>query len=72
MMIQETPYYVHSLHVSERGAYQVAKAAEAIREEQHRRGIDGRAKRSKNTQIPDRGISYEPKRFMRWVYVSVI
>jgi hypothetical protein len=49
-MIQETSYYVHSLHVSERGAYQVAKAAEAIREEQHRRGIDGRAKRSKSTQ----------------------
>jgi len=29
---QETSYYVHSLHVSERGAYQVARAAETSRE----------------------------------------
>jgi len=27
---QETSYYVHSLHVSERNAYQVAKAAETL------------------------------------------
>jgi hypothetical protein len=47
---QETSYYVHSLHVSERCAYQVAKAAETSREEQPMRGIDGRAKNSKSTQ----------------------
>jgi hypothetical protein len=49
-MIQETSYYVHSLHVSERGAYQVAKATETSREEQHRQGTDGRAKHGKSTQ----------------------
>ena len=48
-MIKKTSYYVHSLHVSERGAYQ-AKAAETSREEQRTRGIDGRAKHSKSTQ----------------------
>lgn len=47
---QETSYYVHSLHVSERGAYQVARGAETSREEQRRQVIDGRAKHSKSTQ----------------------
>ena len=75
---QETSYYVHSLHVSERGAYQEAKAAETNREEQRRQGIDGRAKYSEakysegTQRYRYRGISHEPKRFMSWVYVSVI
>ena len=49
---QETSYYVRSLHVSERGAYQVAKAAETSRESRRiaQGGIDGRAKNSKSTQ----------------------
>ena len=29
-------------------------------------------KQQEHPEIPDREISHEPKRFMRWVYVSVI
>jgi len=74
---QETSYYVHALHASEGGVYQVAKAAETSSEEQRRRGKEGRAKHSKSTaprdtRPRDQSRSHEPKRSMRWVYVSVI
>jgi hypothetical protein len=62
------------LYTCLKGAYQVAKGRV-----ESRRTAQASNRRQSQTQqehpeiqIPDRGISHEPNRFMRWVYVSVI